>query len=110
MGKKEKITGARGDWTAKVGLERLAVLHNSWWDIPTKQYFDPMNGADLSGARYKAFTEALENSDKVVIQKDVSKDDFTRNGYVGVFRFTELVFGEDGSVSLKIVERISDPA
>ena len=46
-----KITGARGDWTAQVEGQRLAVIHNIWW-TPPDAYHDPMIGAKIDGKRY----------------------------------------------------------
>jgi len=105
--KRVKITGARGDWTAEVEARRLAVIHDTWFK-PKDRYLDPMQGADLNGKRYQDFLTALQSSDKVVMQRDIPGT-FTRNGYVGVFFFKDLVVGDDGSIGLTLTGRYADP-
>ena len=107
--KKIKIVGSRGDWTARVAGKRLAVIHNTWRKNLI-DYFDPMTSAAIDGIRYQTFVEALKTYNEVVIQVDAAPGDFSRVGYVGVFSFSDLIIGEDGSIALKIVDRLYDPA
>ncbi len=100
-----KITGARGDWTADLEGERLAVIHDLWW-TPPSAYFDPMEGAKLDGKRYNDFVDALRVHDIAVMQRTAKDGSFSRLGYLGVFRFSDFAVGADGSISLKIVERL----
>ena len=86
-----QIVGTRGDWTAKVEGQRLAVLH-SYWRETAARYFDLAIGAKLSGKRYQSLIHALRNKDKVVIEKNVVRTAdneagfvLDRDSYVGVF-------------------------
>lgn len=108
MPRRVHIHGERGRWVAEVDGRWLAVLHNSWRAGPTG-YFDPMDGASVGGARYAELVGALRDHDEAVIQRDKSRDDFSRAGYVGVFRFKDLAIGQDGSIRLTLVERTADP-
>ena len=49
-----------------------------------------------------------QNNDLVVMQRDVPGT-FTRDGYIGIFYFENLVVGSDGSVSLQLTERYANP-
>jgi len=100
-----KIVGARGDWTATVEGKRLAVIHNIWW-TPPSSYFDPMDHAKLDGKRYRDFVQALQGNDTAIMQKTATDGSFSRLGYVGLFRYQDVVVGEDGSVALTITERL----
>ena len=104
-----KITGARGDWTAKVegNPNRIAVLHDTWWTLPNK-YFDPMESDRVGGKRYTDFVAALQASELVVVQRDVPGS-FERESYIGVFVFKDLVIGDTGSISLNLVNRYANP-
>jgi len=106
---KIKIKGARGVWTAEVGGKNLAVLHNTLWNKSTGVYWAEIRPQDKGGARLHSLLEALRAFDEVVMQRDVSTDDFSRDGYIGVFRFTDLDIGED-HLSLRLTERVADPA
>ncbi len=100
-----KIKGYRGAWYADVEGHRLAVLHDSWWKPPLG-YFDPMIGVDLNGSKYRDLVERLRNSEMAIVQRD--KDvTLSRDGYVGVFRFTNPVIGVEGSIKLDLIQRIA---
>lgn len=66
-----------------------------------------MIGADIAGKRYADFVEALRSNDLVVVQRDVPGG-LARDGYIGVFRFKDLMIGPDGAISLTLVERYAD--
>jgi len=100
------VLGAGGDWTAEVEGQRLAVIH-SRWRVRRSGYLDPMDGANRDGKRYADFLKALQENDLVVVQRDVPGT-FDRDGYVGVFRFKDLVVGASGQISLSLVERYAD--
>lgn len=73
------ITGARGDWIVDVGGEMLAVIHNTWWtgrDI----YRDPMVGVDVGGKRYRDYVARLQETDRVVVQRDKGNGSLAREG------------------------------
>lgn len=101
------ITGKRGDWTAMVEGRRLAVLHASW-RTGTTGYYDPMSGAKTDGKRYTDYMSALVGSELVVVQKD-KPGTLDRDGYVGVFKYKDLVVGGAGEIKLTLVERYADP-
>lgn len=65
-----------------------------------------MIGAKIDGKRYADFVNALCSHDKVIVQKTAEDGSFARLGYIGVFRFDKLEIGEDGSISLRLVERL----
>ena len=110
MVRRVKITGARGRWVAEVEGRMLAVLHSTHMQ-PGGQLFAPFDDGDPRGrARYEEFQEALRNHELVVIQRDRSATDFTRNGYVGVFRFSDLEIDYASGISLRLTERYADPA
>ena len=100
------VVGARGDWTAEVEGRRLAVIHTCWRQGPNG-YHDPMEGANTAGKRYADFVEALKANDLVVIQRDVPGS-FARDGYVGIFRFKDLLVGPLGEISLTLTERYAE--
>ena len=101
-----KFRGAQGDWTVSVDGERLPVVSDVWF-TPPHAYFDPMDGANITGKRYADYVEALRSKDRVVMQKTAGDGDFTRRGYIGVFRFTGLDVDEStGAIGMKLVERL----
>lgn len=100
-----RIAGARGNWTAMVEGDRLAVLHTTWRK-GTDGYEDPMIGAKTDGAKYTRFVEALRAHDRVVLQRDARDGSLARDGYVGLFRTTDLTIRDDGSISLCLAERL----
>ena len=72
------------------------------------RYYDPMVGAKLDGKRYLDFISALRAHNLVVMQRDVPGS-FTRDGYIGVFHFKDLVVGDDGSITLELTSRYASP-
>jgi hypothetical protein len=104
--KKVKITGSQGDWTVDVEGTRLAVIHDYWYSAPST-YFDPMKGAKVDGKRYADYLAALRANDRVVMQKSATDGSFARLGYIGIFKFKDLVVDEDtGSISLTLTQRL----
>ena len=100
------IQGKRGAWTAEVEGRHLAVLHSTWRQGPS-DYHDPMLGVRLDGKRYGDLVDALKAHDLVVVQKDAGEN-LDRAGYVGVFRFKDLLIGTRGEISLTLTERYAD--
>ena len=103
--RKAQVSRIQGSWTAEVDGITLAVIHNLWWKDPPI-YFDPMREAKLDGKKYQSFVAALKNTDRVLMQKSKEDGSFRKLDYVGVFRFENLIIGDDGSIQLEIVERI----
>ena len=107
MPKRVKILGERGRWTAEVDGKRLAVIHDTW-RVGSTGYHDPMEGAKIDGKRYQEFVEALRGHPEVILQRD-GKGSFARDGYIGVFAFTNLSINADGSIDLQLTNRVADP-
>lgn len=110
MRHKVKIKATRGVWTADVAGERLGILHAIYW-TPPNAYHDPARGGPDTAKRHADLVEALRRTDRAVVQRDRPEGaTATRDGYVGVFRFEGLVIGDDGSITLKLVERVAEAA
>jgi len=107
MHKRVKINGVRGRWLAEAEGEWLAVIHDTWRK-GKDGYLDPMTGAKLDGKRYLEFVEALRVKDLVILQKD-KPGGFERESYIGIFTFSNLAIGDDGSISLKLIDRYASP-
>jgi hypothetical protein len=103
------IAGRRGWWCAKVGGDVLAVLHSNW-RVGGDRDLDPMTDVDQDGAKYREYVDALRARDRVVLQRDAGPGDLNRKGYVGIFRHADLEIGDDGPISLRLVERVANPA
>jgi hypothetical protein len=100
------ITGARGDWIADVEGERLAVIHNTLW-TGREAYRDPMVGVDLGAKRYVDYIAKLQETDRVVVQRDKGQGSLERDGYVGVFSFKDLKVDPDGPVEMTLTARVA---
>ncbi len=68
-----------------------------------------MTDADINGAKYRDYVTRLKEGDKCIIQKDADAETLRRRGYVGVFRYSDLQLGDDGSIGLNIIARVADP-
>ncbi len=101
-----KITGARGDWIADAGGERLAVIHDTWW-TGKDAYRDPMAGVDLASKRYQDYVAKLLETDRVVVQRDKGAGSLEREGYVGVFGFKDLQVDPGGPIEMRLTARIA---
>ena len=101
----KKIVGHRGQWTADVEGRELAVLHNTRRQ-GTTGYFDPMTKVKLDGDKYRRLAQALRENDVAVMQRDAGDDGLSRDGYIGIFSYSDLAIGDDGSISLKLVDRV----
>jgi hypothetical protein len=102
------ITGARGDWIVDVEGERLAVIHDTWW-TGKDAYRDPMVGIDVASKRYLDYVATLQETDRVVVQRDKGNGSLARDGYVGVFSFRHLAVEPTGPVEMKLVARVANP-
>lgn len=101
-----KITGGRGDWIADVDGERLAVIHDTWW-TGKDAYRDPMEGVDVASKRYVEYVAKLQESDRVVVQRDKGDGNLDREGYVGVFSFKDLVVDPAGPIEMRLTARVA---
>jgi hypothetical protein len=101
-----KITGARGDWIADVDGERLAVIHDTWWK-GKDAYRDPMKGVDTAAKRYTDYVAKLQETDRVVVQRDKGDGSLERDGYVGVFSFKDLLVDPTGPIELRLTARVA---
>jgi predicted xylose isomerase-like sugar epimerase len=101
------ITGARGDWIADVGGERLAVIHDTHWS-GKDVYRDPMTGVDVATKRYVEYVQKLRESDRVVVQRDKGQGSLERDGYVGVFSFKDLQVDPEGPIEMRLTARVAN--
>lgn len=101
------ITGARGDWIVDVEGERLAVIHDTLW-TGKDVYRDAMIGVDVGSRRYLEYVARLQETDRVVVQRDKRNGSRARDGYVGVFSFRHLLVDPAGPVEMKLVARIAN--
>lgn len=92
-------------WTADFGGRQLAVLHNTLWNRSDHTYHTEIRPQDKGTKRLDVLLDALRRHDMIVMQRDRSRTDFTRNGYVGVFRFADLDIGDD-QLCLRLTERV----
>lgn len=100
-----KITGHRGQWTADVAGVELAVLHSTW-RVGVTGYFDPMTEINTDKEKHKRLAKVLADNDVAVMQRDAGDDPLTRDGYAGLFSYKDLEIGQDGSISLTLVDRV----
>lgn len=102
------ITGARGGWIVDVEGEKLAVIHDTWW-TGSNVYRDPMVGVDVHARRYLDYVARLQETDRVVVQRDKGKGSLERDSYIGVFSFSNLSVDPAGPVEMKLVARTANP-
>jgi hypothetical protein len=103
-----KITGARGAWFAEVDGERLAVIHDTWWE-GKDAYRDPMENVDVATKRYTDYVAKLRETDRVVVQRDKPNGSLEREGYVGVFSFKDLLVHPGGPIEMRLTARVASP-
>ena len=101
------IAGARADWVVDAGEEKLAVIHSTWWS-GKDVYRDPMKGVDTGGKRYREYVAKLQETDRVVLQRDKGNGSLERDSFVGVFSFSDLLVDPAGPVELKLVARTAN--
>jgi len=101
------ITGAPSDWILDVDGERLAVIHDTWW-TGKDLYRDPMTGVSVLSKRYLEYVAKLQETDRVVVQRDKGNGSLVRDGYVGVFSFRHLLIDSAGPVEMTLVARTAN--
>ena len=109
MVRQVKISGERGRWVAEVEGRWLGVLHHTL-RVGASGYRAPISPEHPGQKRFEELVTALRENDLVVIQRDADPISLARDGYVGVFRFTDLKI--DLSVmelSLRLTARYADP-
>ena len=106
MPKQVRIIGRRGRWTAEGEGRQLPVIHRTWLRMPNCN--DPLIGESRHTAKYAELMESFRRETRVVLQKD-KPGSFERDGYIGVFEFTDFSPAEDGSFSLILTSRHADP-
>lgn len=103
-----KINGVRGGWLAEVEGNWLAVLHHSLREGPDR-YRAPIRPQDVGTKRLQGLEAALRTHDLVVVQRDKDPVSLARDGYIGVFRFTDLNFDGVSEFSLRFTEKYAEP-
>jgi hypothetical protein len=107
MRRRVRIIGHRGGWTATVEGRTLGVIHHLYRQ--GARYHAPIMPEHVGGAKLRALEQALRENDLVVVQRDKDIETVARDGYVGVFRFTDLDFDPGRGLSLTLTERYADP-
>ena len=100
----KKIISHRGQWTADVEGRELPVLHSSCREGTTGYFAPPKETRE--GAKFDRLRQALESNEVAVMQRDASHDGSSRDGYIGLFSYKNLVIGDDGSIRLTFVDRV----
>lgn len=87
-----KITGKRGMWTAKIGIdeEEYPVVHDTHINWKNRTYREGNNSPwensiPAPPRRWAEHMERIRRLKTVIVQKDKSSTDPTRTGYIGVF-------------------------
>lgn len=87
---------------------RLPVIHDLHWHVPTSRYDAGWYGPHDAGGR--SVIAALKNPDNdslCVVQRSVLDGEIKRcEGYVGLFRYSDLAFDE-WNFTLRISERLA---
>ncbi|MDW4549893.1 hypothetical protein R5H32_11060 [Defluviimonas sp. D31] len=108
MVRRVKINGVRGRWVAEVEGKWLAVLHHLH-RRGANGYEAAILPEHIGTKRLDDLLTALRENDLAVIQRDADPDTMARDGYVGVFRFTDLLIDKNTGISLRFTERYADP-
>lgn len=103
-----KIHGERGRWVADVEGKQLAVIHHTL-RVPPNRYVAPILAEHVGSKRLAEFERALRENCLVIIQRDKDAVSLARDGYVGVFHFTDLKFDENSEMSLTLTDRYASP-
>lgn len=112
----EKATGQRGSWFAKVGGERLPVLHDYWANREGSDfiYHDKNLRPDLCDTpQRREFVETLRTGSHAVLAKSGPSDPddtmkpFVRSAYIAVFAY-EFLSHDDLGVRLRLTDRTKD--
>lgn len=116
--KKPTIKGTRGKWTAEYEGLTLPVIHNSRIarskganGTILAKYSDDFEQA-RSGKSASDWVAAFDNPNQwVIVQRGVKdavgNETRERDGYVGVFKFTNLDLKDGYGCDLDLVERIA---
>lgn len=78
--------------------------------IGANGYFGPFPTDPRRSKKYQELEAALHSNELAVVQRDKDPVKLDRDGYVGVFRFSDLKIDYASGFSLKLVERYADPA
>lgn len=86
----------------------LAVLHSTEMK-PGNRYVSSFLPEHIGSKRLDSLEQALRENDLAVIQKDSDAVSLRRVGYVGVFRFKDLIFDTaTGEFSLTLTEKYAE--
>lgn len=109
-----KIIGRRGSWLAEVEGKHLAVLHDRL--LKKGGQYQQRCYPETPRNKQLELLEALKNHSLAVLQKDSKEGshergepNHMRDGYVAVFRFSDLQIDEDLSFTLRFTERYANP-
>jgi len=84
-----KAIGSRGDWFATIEGERVACAW-SWW-LTGNHYCDP--GIEAEKGKWPKYIVAIREQRKVALtgKKETRDGKWERDGYIGLFRVTNVV-------------------
>ncbi len=102
--KRVNIHPERGRWVPEVEGKWLANLHSSF-RVGLDRYEAPIRPEDWGTKRLGELERALKENEPVVVRKDKGPDDLSRDGYIGVFRFKDLIFDAEQGLKLTFVAR-----
>ena len=104
------IHGERGRWVAQVDGVWLGVLHQSF-RVGLTGSRAPISSDHPGQKRFQELVAALRTYDLVVMQRDKDTQTLARDGYVGVFRFKDLVIdtATHWELTLTLTERYASP-
>lgn len=87
----------------------MPVLHTRYLDMRTLRYYQEKKG-QLRQAKFQTLLEAFEESNGLVaIQKDHhTNPTHSFSGWWGIIRCDNLEVSEDGTLSLRVVERLTE--
>lgn len=101
---------ARGSWVCEFnGLGLLPVLHTKYLDMKSRTYFQPKKG-ELRAAKFSSLLEAFEMSGGLVaIQNDHHTNPaHSFVGWWGILKCDDLSVTDDGTLSLRVVDRLRE--
>ena len=108
MPKRVSINGKRGRWVAEAAGRWRAVLRHTLW-VGADRSEAPIMPEHVGDRRPGELEQALRENDPAVIQRDKDAVSLARNGYVGVFRFKDLIIDYKHGLKLTLTEHCADP-
>jgi hypothetical protein len=64
-------------------------------------------GVDVLAKRYVDYVAKLQETDRVVVQRDKGQGSLERDGYIGVFSFKDLKVDPAGPIEMRLTSRLA---